>query len=82
VASHHSQSPQATVERLIAAQGELGPFGTFCRQPAQRNRTREQQLKRFLGIRSGRKIRYGRVLTEALDPARVPRPVDRVLAHV
>jgi hypothetical protein len=82
VASHHSQSPQATVERLIAAQGELGSFRILCRQPAQRNRTREQQLKRFLGIRSGRKIRYGRVLTEALDPARVPRPLDRVLAHV
>jgi len=72
----------AAVELIIAAQGELGPFGTFCRQPAQRNRTREQQLKRFLGIRSGRKIRYGRVLTEALDPTSVPRPLDRVLAHV
>jgi hypothetical protein len=72
----------ATVERLIADQGELGPFRTFCRQPAQRTRTREQQLKRFLGTHSGRKIRYGRVLTEALAPPRVPRPLARVLAHV
>ena len=72
----------ASVERLIAGQGELAPFRTFCRQPAQRNRTREQQLRRFMGTRSGRKARYGRVLAEALDPARVPRPLDRVLAHV
>jgi hypothetical protein len=72
----------ASVERLIAGQGELTPFRTFCRQPAQRSRTREQQLRRFMGTRSGRKARYGRVLAEALDPARVPRPLDRVLAHV
>jgi hypothetical protein len=72
----------AAVERLIAGQGELGSFRTLCRQPAQRDRTREQQLKRFLGARSGRKIHYGQVLTDALDLARVPRPLDRVLAHV
>jgi len=72
----------ASVERLIAAQGELAPFRTFCRQPAQRDRTREQQLRRFMSTRSGRKTRYGRVLVEALDPVRVPRPLDRVLAHV
>jgi len=71
-----------SVERLIAAQGELTPFRTFCRQPAQRNRAREQQLRRFMGTRSGRKAHYGRVLAGALDPARVPRPLDRVLAHV
>lgn len=72
----------ATVERLIAAQGELGSFRILCRQPAQRNRTREQQLRRFMGARAGRKIHYGQVLVEALDPTRVPRPLDRVLAHV
>jgi hypothetical protein len=68
--------------RLIAAQGELGPFRTFCQQPFQRTWTLEQQVKRFLGIRSGRKIRYGRALAEALDLTRVPRPLDRVLAGV
>jgi hypothetical protein len=72
----------ASVERLIVGQGELASFRTFCRQPAQRDRTREQQLRRFLGTRSGRKIHYGQVLAEALDLTRVPRPLDRVLAHV
>ena len=72
----------AAVERLIAGQGELASFRTFCRQPAQRDRTREQQLRRFLGTRSGRKAHYGRVLAEALDLTQVPRPLDRVLAYV
>ena len=72
----------AAVERLVAAQGELASFRTFCRQPAQRQRTREQQLRRFMGTRSGRKAHYGRVLAGALDLTRVPRPLDRVLAQV
>ena len=55
------------------AQGELGPFRTFAKQPAQRARPREQQLRRFMGTRSGRKIHYGQVLAEALDLTRVPR---------
>ena len=70
------------VEELIEAQGELGPFQTFTRQPAQRNRPREQQLRRFLGTRSGRKIHYGQVLAEALDLTRVPGPLAGVLSRV
>jgi hypothetical protein len=71
-----------TVEQLIAAEGELPGFRRFCQQPAQRSRGREPQLKRFLGIQSGRKARYGRVLAAALDLSRIPRPLERVLAHV
>jgi hypothetical protein len=72
----------AAVERLIEGQGELASFGIFGRQPAQRGRTPQQQMRRFMGTRSGRKIRYGRVLAGALDLTRVPRPLDRVLAQV
>jgi hypothetical protein len=72
----------AAVERLIAGQGELAAFRTFCQQPAQRDRARESQLRRFMGTRSGRKAHYGRVLASSLDLTRVPRPLDRVLAHV
>jgi hypothetical protein len=72
----------AVVERLIEVEGELGPFRTFCRQPAQRGRTREQQLRRFMGTRSGRKIRYGQVLAGALDLSRVPYPLSGVLSRV
>jgi hypothetical protein len=70
------------VEELIEAQGELGPFRTFTRQPAQRNRPREQQLRRFMGTRSGRKIHYGHVLAAALDLTQLPSPLAGVLSHV
>jgi hypothetical protein len=69
-------------EQLIEGQGELGSFRTFAKQPAQRTRTRQQQLRRFMGTRSGRKIHYGHVLAGALDLTRVPRPLDAVLARV
>ena len=70
------------VEQLIEAEGELGPWQTFTRQPAHRNRPREQQLRRFLGTRSGRKIRYGHVLAAALDLTRVPPPLAGLLARL
>jgi hypothetical protein len=68
------------VERLIAAEGELTPFQTFVKQPAHRGEPREQQLHRFVGTRSGRKIRYGHLLAAALDLTRVPGPLAGLLA--
>ena len=70
------------VEQLIEAQGELGPFRTFTRQPAQRNRPREHQLRRSMGTRSGRKVHYGHALAAALDLNRVPGPLAGVLSRV
>jgi len=70
------------VQELIEAEGELGPLQTFTRQPAQRNRTPEQQLRRFMGTRSGRKIRYGHVLAAALDLGQVPGPLAGVLSRI
>jgi hypothetical protein len=70
------------VEQVLDAQGELGSFRTFQKQPAQRGRTTEAQLRRFLGTRSGRKAEYARLLVEALDLERAPRPLNGVLAHV
>jgi hypothetical protein len=72
----------AAVERVVEAQGELGSFRTFQRQPAQRERTTDQQLRRFMGTRAGRKFLYARLLVEALDLTQVPRPLDRILSHV
>jgi hypothetical protein len=68
------------VERLIAAEGELTPFQTFVKQPAHRGEPREQQLHRFLGTRSGRKIRYGHLLAAAVGLTRVPGPLAGLLA--
>ena len=72
----------AGVERVVGAQGDLRSFRTFQKQPAQRGRTVEQQLKRFMGTLSGRKIHYAHALVDALDLARVPRPLDSLLAYV
>jgi hypothetical protein len=72
----------ATVELIIEAHGELGSFRTLQKQSAHQGRSTEEQLRRFMGTRGGRKIQYARFLVEALDLTRVPRPLDRLLAHV
>jgi hypothetical protein len=72
----------AAVEQVVQAQGELGSFRTFQQQPAWRGRSSQQQLRRFIGTHSGRKIRYGRLLVDALQLTSVPRPLDRLLAHL
>jgi hypothetical protein len=72
----------AAVERVIDRMGDLGPFRTFQRQPGWRERTIEEQLRRFLGTHRGRKIRSAPLLVEALDLANVPRPLAELLAHV
>jgi hypothetical protein len=72
----------ATVEEVVATNGELTSFRTLQRQPAQRGRTVEAQLRRFMGTKSGRKIEYARLLVAALDPARIPRPLDLLLSHL
>ena len=70
------------VERVIDAQGDLESFRSFQRQPAWRGRPVEEQLHRFFGTHSGRKIQSAALLVAALDLAQVPRPLDRVLAHI
>jgi hypothetical protein len=70
------------VEEVVGTQGELGPFRTFQKQPAWHGREASAQLRRFMGSGGSRKIRYARILVDALDLRRVPRPLDAVLAHV
>ena len=72
----------AAVERVIDAQGELDLLRIFQRQPAWQGRNNEDQLRRFFGTHRGRKIECAPLLVAALDLSRVPRPLDRVLAHV
>jgi hypothetical protein len=72
----------AGVERVLAAEGDLARFRVFQNQPAQRGRPIERQLHRFMGTTGGRKAKYARAFVEVLEPDRVPRPLDRVLAAV
>jgi hypothetical protein len=68
--------------RVLAAQGDLAAFRTIQRQPAWRGQAAAAQLRRFLGAGSRRKLRYARLLTEAVSPDRVPRPLAALLAAV
>ena len=67
------------MERVLAEQNELRAFRTYQKQPAHRDRPLEEQLHGFMW---NRKQRYAVVLVNAVDLERVPRPLDRVLAHV
>lgn len=67
------------VERVVEAHGDLRSFRTLQKQPEWRDRAVEEQLRRFFGSGESRKLRYARLLVEALDLARVPRPLDLVL---
>src|SRR5215831_15159464 len=71
----------SAVERLLDGQGELDSFRVFQAQPAQRGRSTEAHLRRFMGTRAGRKIRYGTLLVASLPLDRVPQSLDRVLMY-
>ncbi len=70
------------VEQIFDDEGEMRSFRTFQNQPAQRDRSIEHHLHRFLGTRGGRKIRYATLLVEALDLSRVPQPLNGLLAAI
>jgi hypothetical protein len=72
----------ARVEAILEAHGDLSTFRTFQRQPAQRGRAIEAQLRRFMGTKGGRKEAYAAYLVEALDLEEMPRPLDLLLRHV
>jgi OLD-like protein len=72
----------AAVEEVAEAQGDLRAFRTLQKQPEWQGRPVEDQLRRWLGSGSRRKTRYARLLVDALDLDSIPRPLDRVLAHV
>ncbi|HEV7678457.1 MAG TPA: ATP-dependent endonuclease [Candidatus Dormibacteraeota bacterium] len=70
------------VEQVLEAQDALESFRIFQKQPAWHGRPQEEQLRRFFGTYSGRKIRSAPMLVDALDLDRVPRPLDRLLVHL
>lgn len=73
--------PDRVIE-IIDSEGETGPFAKFQLQPEWRARPVEDQLRRFIGTRAGRKVRFGRVLAEAVDLDHVPTPILGVLHFV
>lgn len=67
-----------TVEAIIHREGELRSLRTLQYQPAWRDQPTVDQLRRFISSRSGRKLRYGRLLAAATQVT--PPPLDGVLA--
>jgi len=70
------------VEEIVQTEGDLPAWQTFVRQPAHQGQPPHRQMRRFLGTKKGRKIRYGHLLAEALDPERVPAPLHNLLASL
>jgi hypothetical protein len=72
----------ARATEVFAAHGDLAAFRTIQRQPAWRGKDETAQLRRFLGAGSQRKLRYARLLIEAVSPDRIPQPLAALLAAI
>jgi hypothetical protein len=72
----------ALVTEVLAAHGDLHAFRTIQRQPAWRGKDEAAQLRRFLGAGAQRKLRYARLLTEAVSLNRIPEPLGALLSAV
>jgi Overcoming lysogenization defect protein-like, TOPRIM domain len=72
----------AAVEDIVRANGDLHRFRKLQQMPAWRDRDTDEQLRRFIAAGARRKLRYARLLVDALDLESVPEPLDRVLDHV
>ena len=70
------------VQEILEAHGDLRSFRTLQQQPAQRGRTTQQQLRRFMGAHAGHKAKYARILVDELDLDRVPRPLKGLLDYL
>jgi hypothetical protein len=64
---------------VVTREGELGLLHTFQQQPAQRGRSLHDQLHRFAGTKSGRKVRLAAALAAELALDAVPAPLLGVL---
>ena len=69
----------ARVERIVEKQGQLRSFRKAQYQPHHRGKDLSDQLYRFVGRW---RYRYARLLAEAVDLERLPRPVGRLLDHL
>jgi hypothetical protein len=70
------------VEAVIEAAGETRSLRLLRGMPAQQEWSREAVLRRFLGVRSGRKATYAELLVDAVDLDRAPKPMTALLGRV
>lgn len=67
------------VLEVMAEQEQLRSFRRFQNQPAQREKSIEAQIWRWMG---NHKIRYAPLLVDALDLDRVPRPLQELVGFL
>lgn len=67
---------------VIDGQDDLHRLRTMQRQPEWRNRPATDQIRRFIGSGSRRKLRYAAAFVNALPPERAPQPLREVLDAV
>jgi hypothetical protein len=72
----------ALVGEVFGVHGDLGAFRTMQGQPAWPGKDEVAQMRRFLAAGSQRKLRYARLLTEAIEPERVPPPLADLVAAI
>jgi hypothetical protein len=68
-----------SVEVALADLRLLDRFRTFQRQPEWRDQPLADQLRRFAGVASGRKVLLAEELAGLLTPANTPHPLARLL---
>jgi Overcoming lysogenization defect protein-like, TOPRIM domain len=72
----------ARVISVIATQGDdLRRFRRLQQMPEWRGRRVEDQLRRWFGSGSRRKIRYATLLVRAMDVGEIPQPLRQVLEY-
>jgi hypothetical protein len=69
------------IEMILTKEGDLASFRTLQKQPAWRDASFVDQLRRFLGAGARRKLRYASLLVLALDLERQPQPLRGVLSR-
>jgi hypothetical protein len=67
-------------EMLLSEHGDLRSFRTLQKQPAWQGYPAARQLRGFLHSSDSRKLRYARILVDALPDDLVPAPLEGLLA--
>lgn len=70
------------VVAVIESQGDLRSLEKLRLQPAWRERPLDQQLRRFMGSGSRRKLRYARLLAGSIELDRTPPPLAELLGEL
>ena len=70
------------IRHVIEEAGEAASFRRLQHEPFHRGRAPDRQVHRFISSHSGRKYRYARLLAEALEVSRVPRPLTDLLSYL